>query len=469
MNYNNPLNTILDTDSYKTSHYKQYPEGSEITESYVEARGGMSPKVLFFGLQLLIKEYLTKPVTMEQVEEAKEFFEAHGTPFYYEGWKYIVEEHGGMLPIEIEAVPEGMRVPNRNVLAIIRNTDPKCFWLTNYLETMLLRIWYPITVATQSNQIKQLIWGYELETCDNPIMDIMFKVHDFGSRGTSCREQAMIGGMAHLVNFSGTDTVVGAWGMNKYYNNGKMSGFSIPATEHSTMTSWGRENELEAYRNMLLKYKDSPVIACVMDSYDIYNACEHMLGEELKDLIVERDGVFVARPDSGDPIQVVFDLIKIFDDKFGHTVNNKGYKVLNNVRIIQGDGINIATVKEILAGLKLKGWSCENVNFGIGGALLQRGIDRDTFKFATKCSAIRINGEWQDVYKDPINSFKKSKKGRLALQYEVTDNGEYRVKTVRREECTNNLLQTVFKNGEILKEFTLDEVKANTDIVINEL
>lgn len=464
------FNLILDVDSYKFSHFKQYPENTEYVESYIESRGGSSPKILFFGLQYIIKEYLTTPISQFDIDEAEQFSKLHGVPFNKEGWQYILDEYMGYLPIEIEAVPEGYRVPTRNVIAVIRNTDPRCFWLTNYLETMLLRVWYPITVATLSNQIKQVIWDYEIETCDNPETDILFKLHDFSARGCTSLEQSIIGGMSHLINFRGSDTVAGVYGANKYYNNFEMSGFSIPASEHSTITSWGKERELLAYYNFLKKYEYEPVIACVMDSYNIYNACENMISKDLKEFVEKRNGVFVVRPDSGDPVQIVFDLIKIFSKNFGYTVNKKGYKVLNKIRVIQGDGIDINIIKEILHGLKLKGWSCENVNFGMGGALLQKGIHRDTYKFATKCSAVYVKGEgWKDVYKSPVNSFKESKKGRLALEYVEDNNGIISVKTVKREDCKNNLLSTVFYNGELIIDWDLDSVRENTDIIINEL
>lgn len=144
-------NIILNTDSYKASQWVQYPPNTTAVSSYIEARGGEFEETVFFGLQMFIKEYLTKPITQEMIDEAEMFLKAHGEPFNKEGWEYILSEHNGYLPIRITAVPEGTVVPTSNVLCQVENTDPKCFWLTSYIETSLLRaVWYPMTVATKS-------------------------------------------------------------------------------------------------------------------------------------------------------------------------------------------------------------------------------------------------------------------------------------------------------------------------------
>src|SRR5690606_19823988 len=142
--------------------------------------------------------YLSHRVTVEEVEEAKEFFAAHGEPFNYEGWIYIAKDLGGKLPVRIRAVPEGTVVPTHNALVTIESTDPKVFWIVSWLETMLLRVWYPINVATRSRKIKRIIMGALMRSSDDPSGEISFKLHDFGSRGVSSQESAMIGGAAHL-------------------------------------------------------------------------------------------------------------------------------------------------------------------------------------------------------------------------------------------------------------------------------
>lgn len=463
-------NLLLDTDSYKAGHYLQYPPGTDSMFSYIESRGGKYPHTVFFGLQYILKRYLSKPITVEMVEEANDFFEEHGEPFNYEGWMYIAKDLNGKLPIRIRALPEGSIVPTHNMLVSVESTDPKAFWVVSYLETMLLRIWYPITVATQSNTIRSTIAKYLNETSTNPLNEeLAFKLHDFGSRGVSSSESAGIGGLAHLVNFFGSDTVQGVVYGNRYYNS-KMAGYSIPASEHSSITSWGKSREVEAYRNMLKQFaKPGALVACVSDSYDLFNACENLWGEELKAEIINSGATLVVRPDSGDPATVVLKTLQILDSKFGSTVNAKGFKVLNHVRVIQGDGINQESIEEILGLAKKHGFSATNIAFGMGGALLQQ-VNRDTQKFAMKCSSVTIDGEHVDVFKDPVtDNGKRSKPGRLdvVLVPEEMKDGKPVYRTVRLEgnatEAPNTAMQTVYLNGEVLVNDNLDIIRVRVN------
>ena len=478
-------NIILDSDSYKYSQFNQYPGGTEYVFSYIESRGGDWAATEYIGLQAFIKKALLTPVTMDMVDEAEAIITAHGEPFNRAGWEYIVNELGGKLPVLIKSAPEGLVIPTKNVLCTIVNTDPKCWWLTSFLETALLRaIWYPTTVATNSLESKKIILHYLEKTGDPSLID--FKLHDFGARGVSSEESAGLGGMGHLINFMGTDTVSALLAARRFYN-ADMAGFSIPAMEHSTVTSWGREGEVESYRNMLKQNaKAGGLVACVSDSYDIYNACK-LWGTELKQDVIDSGATVVVRPDSGNPSEVVVNCLRILDKYFGSTVNAKGYKVLNNVRVIQGDGINQTSIKSILFCMDLAGYSADNVAFGQGGALLQQ-INRDTMKFAMKCSAVglRIDRtpptqikdegrgqdlaivseiEWRDVYKDPItDSGKTSKKGRVTLW---TSGGEYETSVDKPTRWTDKgtgwteVLRPVYKNGELLVDMTFDEVRAN--------
>jgi nicotinamide phosphoribosyltransferase len=343
------------------------------------------------------------------------------------------------------------------------------------LETALLRaVWYGTTVATQSYTIKQVILDYLERTGDPGTID--FKLHDFGARGVSSLESAGIGAAAHLVNFMGTDTISGVLFAREYYSAG-IAGFSIPAMEHSTVTSWGREGEVDAYRNMLDQYaRPGSILAVVSDSYDIYNAAEKLWGEELRQQVIDSGATVVIRPDSGDPVDVNRKLIQILDRKFGSTVNAKGFKVLNNVRLIQGDGINELTVRSILGAFMALGYSADNIAFGMGGALLQI-VDRDTQKFAMKCSAmsrrvetgLREDGllgreEWFDVVKDPITDpGKKSKAGRVTLWTNGT--GEYVSSVDEPKQWADRgwtkALVPVFWDGTLEKEYTFEEVRAN--------
>lgn len=459
----NTNNFILNTDSYKASHWLQYPAGTTNIFSYIESRGGVYDKTVFFGLQIFLKEVLSKPITKDDILEAEMFWKAHGEPFNREGWERILEEYNGYLPISIKAVPEGTVIPNRNVLVTVEATDPEFFWVVSYVETALLRaVWYPTTVATNSWSIKQVIKTALEETGD--VNGLMFKLHDFGARGVSSFESAGIGGAAHLVNFMGSDTVTGILYAMRYYNMQDVVGYSIPAAEHSTTTIRGPEKEKDTFEMMIDTFGgQGKLVAVVSDAYDIFNAVDNIWGKELKQKVLNMGGTVVIRPDSGDPATVVLKTVQLLDKNFGSTVNSKGYKVLNPaVRVIQGDGINETSVTEILDVLKTAGYSADNVAFGMGGALLQM-VNRDTNKFAMKASAAEVNGEWIDVFKDPITDpGKTSKKGRLKL-VRMAATGEYITmrEDVFVEGPSTEVLVEVFRDGKILKEYTFDEVRAN--------
>lgn len=466
-------NIILKTDSYKPTHWPQYPKGIWSVYSYFESRGGQFQSVVFSTLQYFLIEYLEgQVVTLEKINEAEEIFKLHfGTDklFNKEGWLYILEKHNGRLPVSIHAVAEGSVIPTHNVLMTIENTDPKCYWLTNYLETILVQVWYGCTVATYSRECKKVILQY-LEETGNPEL-INFKLHDFGFRGVTCPEQAGIGGFAHLINFMGTDNLESLVFARDYYGvkteEGKIAGYSIPASEHSTITSWGKDHELDAMKNMLEKYPTGPV-ACVSDSYNIYNACEKYWGTELKEMILKRDGCLIVRPDSGYPPEVVVKVLDILSDKLGYEFNEKGYKVLNpKVRIIQGDGIDLDMLKAILSEMKKHNYSADNIAFGSGGGLLQKH-NRDSQKFAFKCSSVVVNGETRDVYKEPVtDGGKKSKAGRLFLVEVDSVNGK-NIRTMTFPSGDTQLLKEVFRNGEILKNYDLETIRQNAQLTIEQ-
>ena len=297
------------------------------------------------------------------------------------------------------------------------------------------------------------------ETCDS-LDGIDFKLHDFGARGATTEEAAAIGGAAHLVNFMGTDTVSAIVAARQYYN-AEMAGFSIPASEHSTITAWGRDNEAQAYANMLDQFSgEGKLVAVVSDSYDLWHAIDNIWGDELKQRVENTGGTLVVRPDSGEPVAIVTETIERLMAKFGHAMNSKGYRVLPScIRVIQGDGISQQTIEAILEAMKQTGLSADNIAFGMGGELLQK-VNRDTLKFAMKASAVTIDDTMHDVYKDPItDSGKRSKKGILA----VIKDSEGNFQTIRQQDLGEhqNLLQTVFKNGELMREISFDEVKAN--------
>lgn len=406
-------NIILMTDSYKLTHANQYPPETQHVFSYMESRGGAFSETVFFGLHYYLKKYLAgRVLTQEMIDEADAFSKAHfgRELFNRAGWQQMLACYNGRIPVEIRAVPEGTVQSTRNVMMTVCNTDYRFPWITNAIETLLLKVWYPVTVATLSREIKKVILKALEETGDPAT--IWFKLHDFGYRGVSSEESAAIGAAAHLVNFMGTDTLAGILLADKYYQAG-VCGFSIPASEHSTMTSWGRDREGDAYSNMLDQYPEG-LVTCVSDSYDIYHACDQLWGTALKDKVLSRPGTLVIRPDSGNPTDVLPKILQILWDRFGGSTNTKGYRVLDShVRVIWGDGINLVSVQEILDCLKSLGWSADNIAFGMGGALLQQ-VHRDTLKFAFKCSAAKVGGQWIDVWKDPVTDHgKDSKRGRM--------------------------------------------------------
>lgn len=457
-------NLILDTDSYKASHYLQYPPGMTAMFSYIESRGGRYDRTVFFGLQYILKKYMTQRVTLDMVNEADAFLRAHGEPFPRDGWEYIARDLGGRLPIRIRAVAEGSVVPTHNVLVTVESTNPRVYWVVGWLETQLMRVWYPITVSTQSYFIKQEILAALEKSSDDAWSEIAFKLHDFGSRGVSSRESAEIGGMAHLVNFMGSDTIAGVWAANHYYHS-DMAAFSIPAAEHSTITAWGKKREADAYRNMLNQFaKPGALVACVSDSYDLENAVQNLWGSALREQVIASGATLVVRPDSGDPPTIVRRTLEQLDAAFGHTMNTKGYRVLNHVRVIQGDGINQNSIRAILQNVMDGGYSATNVTFGMGGALLQQ-LNRDTQKFAMKLSAVVINAKSLPAFKDPVTDpGKKSKAGRLDLIQ--TENGYETLALPGAESDARSVLRTVFENGELLIDETLDMIRARTNATL---
>lgn len=449
-------NIILNVDSYKASQFLQYPPGTEFITSYGEAQGGPYEEVVFIGMQPFMLEYLVRPITRDNIEEAAQILIAHGEPFNREGWEYILKEHDGYLPVEIQALPEGTVCKPGTPLYQICNTDPKCAWLTSYLETPALRaVWYPTTVATISKKCKGIISEFMMKTAGHTD-GIGFKLNDFGKRGVSSFESAGLGGMGHLLSFQGSDNLAAIMDARRFYG-AEMAGFSIPAAEHSTITSWGRDGETEAYRNMIKQFGGpGKLFAMPTDSYDHFAALSEKLGTELKTEIEVCGGTLIARPDSGNPVAMVTNTIIKLMDKFGYTTNIKGFKVLPScIRVIQGDGIDEKSIRRILQRMTHNNLSTENIAFGMGGALLQQ-CDRDWLKFAMKACEIVVNGEVRDVYKDPVtDSGKRSKRGRQAVV--ATPFGP---EAVRENQLGNqeNLFDVVYRDGHILTSHTWSSV-----------
>lgn len=470
-------------DSYKWGHFRQIRPGTQYISSYIESRGVEVGRQwnshVVAGMTYYLNEYMRKPlVTDKAITRLARRMETHGVSFDEAGWRHIVNKHGGYAPVCIQAIAEGSVVPLKTPIVQIVNTDPAVPAIGPWLETQLLRsIWYPSTVATQSFHIKRIIRSYMQSTAGHE-EGLDFKLHDFGARGVSSSESAQIGGVAHLFNFKGSDNFEAIEMAEEIYME-EMAGFSVDAAEHSTVTSFGGEQyEVEAYQHVLNQFGiGNKIFSVVSDSYDIYNAIDNIYGKQLKEQVEAlgpKGAKLVVRPDSGDPVIVVIDVINKLMDKFGYTLNSKGYKVLPPyLGVLQGDGINETSIRQILAQMKIARLSAENVVFGMGGALLQ-GVNRDTLKFAMKASAAKghtfNNGDWYDITKNPrTDPTKRSKGGRHAV-IKSSDFADYYTtipESQYLQEYKNNgftnCLEDVYKNGEILKTYTLEQIRTRID------
>ena len=402
-------NPLLMCDSYKISHFNQYPQGIEHVYSYIAPRGGSNP-IPVIGIHDFCDLLDHKNLNRWNISELKDIAEQHGMPFNNEGWSALLKKYKGIgFPLRVMGIPEGTLCEPKTPVAVIVNTDPEFPWLTSFFETVFLRmVWYPSTIAAECRAMKSTIKDY-MEYTGSDLTMLDFKLHDFAPRGCTSGEQAQRGSIGHLSQFQGTDNIEGIKYLRDNYGI-QMAGFSIPATEHSTVTSWGRTNEKSMYeafiRHNLGKGK---VAACVSDSYNIWEAIK--IWKELEPVLLEVGGTLVIRPDSGDPIQTPVKVIEECLTEFGYTTNEKGFKVLpDHIRVIQGDGIDAEKMEAIMQLMVDKKISIDNIAFGMGGGLLQK-VDRDTYKWAMKCSAARVNGEWRDVYKDPLGGGKTSLKG----------------------------------------------------------
>ena len=475
---------VADTDSYKLSHIPQYVKGADAMVSYFEARGGIRDRVLNFGAQMIAKEYLLQRLTQTQVDNMIEWATKHMNGNMVDDLRIaleaVVNELDDKLPIRIRNAKEGLMIPIKNVILTIETTIPDTRWfsLVSYFETKLVRIWSPMTVGTTTYYVRQAILEALEKSADDPAAEIDYKFHDFGSRGVGGMEVAAFAGAAHQVCSRGTDTIVAVQAIEFAYGD-EMAAGSIPASEHSTTTTHGREGEIKLIEQMFDAYAiPGGIFATVADSYDVINFIRNYT-PLFKERLIESGATWVIRPDSGDPIKTPIQCVIELEKVYGTTVNTKGYKVLNNVRVIQGDGIVPELVTEILNKLMELGYSASNMAFGMGGGLLQKN-NRDTHKFALKCSAVRVNGEWQDVYKDPAvydedwnkveeQSFKASKRGRLELLHNPKTD-EFR--TIRLNDLNIELegdwefaLETVYEDGYMVRDMTFDEVRRNAGMI----
>lgn len=486
-------NLILNTDSYKLGHYTFEPQNITYDYGYIEARkGGDYQTVTFFGLQYFLLYYMTRPITMEMIDDAEVQVLGHGLPFNRKGWELILSRHGGYLPVRIRAVREGETVPHGCVQVTIESTDEELIWAVRYVETALLRgVWFPSTIAE-----RQVRWNEILD----PFIDLSgsaetkgFKIVDFGSRGATSTETSALAGAACQITSLVTDNQIGMRMVRKVYaaNDAQfIPAFSIPATEHSVTTSWGPENEYAFFENILNHYGSKPringqrnAVSVVIDTYDQDQALaiwgtnfgqpltlEYIDGRGktivvekpqggLKKRLRESNMKLVARPDSGDPVTNVVHVLNLLGELFGYTMNDKGFKMLPDyVGVIQGDSINEVSLKVIAQAVIDAGWSIDNVNFGSGGGLLQQDVTRDAHRYAQKSSFVVVDGKERGTAKLPkTDPTKASKAGRFSV---VRRNGV--LTTIPLGAALDDeidLLEVVYEDGVVKRIMTMDQIR----------
>ena len=470
-------------DSYKAGHYLMYPDAL-LMSAYGEFRKPMFPstgdtRFVFCGMDHIIKTYLNRQWTLADLEHAEQFYATHNAGFTkYDFPKDLfqdfINQGTGYFPVKIEALPEGT-VANIHTPVFIITAHDKYSRLCTFLETVLTMVWYPTTVATLSRFAKELIRKSFHETVDDVdvLQDLLdYKLHDFGFRACTCGEQSIIGGKAHLLNFKGSDTMSACWHAQNYDNLGLPVATSVPATEHSVMTSW--PSEYEAMSNLFKVYGKDAIISCVMDSYNYDEALRNLLPvvKRWMDANPDCKCMFVIRPDSGDPVQQVLKGLHAADNCFGSDINSKGYKVLRRSAVIQGDGINIHTIKAILDAAKQNGFSALNIVFGMGGGLLQK-VDRDTMSFATKLSYIAYAdqekfGTHKDVMKMPASD--PTKFSLPGLLHVARDPNNFNQVTVYPAEDPYgkrkpSIMETVYDHGPVarLSTATFDNIRARVE------
>jgi nicotinamide phosphoribosyltransferase len=444
-------NPILDADSYKFSHFGAYPPYVVGLYSYIEART-VHDEMVFFGLQYWLQKYLSQGVTAENVDEAAVMAAAHGVPFNRVAWDAIVS-NGGHLPIKIWAMPEGSVVQSGAPLVAVECVDDRFFWLATYIETALQRaVWYPTTIASRGRYTKRVLADFAIET-GMPVDVVNFQLHDFGARGVSSYESAGIGGAAHLVNFMGTDTMSALQVARDFYGE-PCAGYSVPATEHSVQCSWGPQRQPQYLEHVIRTYgKPDGIVSLVLDGYDLDREIDALCA--LAPLAKEIGCKIVFRPDSGDATRNVLRILHRAADAFGTTETATGHKLITGAAVLQGDGVDDAAITDILVTTSRAGFASGNIVFGSGGALLQK-VNRDTYRFAMKASAILVDGEWRPIFKDPATDHsKRSKGGRVA----TLDDG-----AIGLIDDPNCAMSVVYDHGTFSPRLSLAEIRKRAAI-----
>ncbi|KAF9383994.1 hypothetical protein CPC16_008647 [Podila verticillata] len=442
------------TDSYKTTHPFIYPKAQRMV-AYGEMRQAYDKdpndnRIVFYGIRYIIENYVAKKWTAEDVQRAAHFFSTHNAgftqfPFPQDLFDKIVKDYDGYFPVKIEALPEGTAV-HAHVPAFQITAEGEMSRLVTYLETLLTMVWYPIAVATLSRRARDLIQdAYEASVDPSEFWSLESRLHDFGFRACTGPEQSVAGGTAHLLNFTGSDTLSAAYYAQYELNGGKPVANSIPASEHSVMTSF--KTEQEAMMAMINEFGGG-VYACVMDSYDYERALRDVL-PEVASFKLEKGGFLVLRPDSGDVVESVLMGLRYAEKTFGVDVNQKGFKVLRGCGVIQGDGVGYESLKRILKAVLEAGFSAQNCAFGMGGGLLQK-LNRDTLSFATKLNhVVYEDGTKRDVMKHP-----KSDSDKISLPgiLDVVRNEQGIPTVYPRAESgphKDNILKVVYDHGKV--------------------
>lgn len=477
------LNTLICTDSYKLHHMNQYPKGTERIYSNWTPRASRIPgidRVVFFGLQYFLQEYMSgKGFFDRPKDEVISEYRNAVAGFASNEVAHIEALHSlGYFPLEFRALPEGTLCPLRVPMFTVENTDPRFFWLTNYIETILsATIWLPCTSATLAWRLRRLLDARCRETGGDAGFT-QWQGHDFSMRGMGGLEAAMMSGAGHLLSFTGTDTVPAVQFVNKYYpgaDNG-LVGASVPASEHSCMSAGGQESELETFDRLLDIYPTG-IVSVVSDTWNLWDVILKIL-PTLKERILRRDGKLVIRPDSGNPVKIICGddsrpegdparkgVVELLWEIFGGTVTSTGHRLLNShIGVIYGDAITYERADAITAGLAAKGFASNNVVFGVGSFTYQLNT-RDVLGFAMKATHATINGVGRNLFKNPItdDGTKNSATGRLAVfrrqlcddepgRLYVIDNATQSIESLSR-------LTPVWKDGQFLRRQSFADVR----------
>lgn len=481
------LNPATAIDGYKVDHRRQYPNNTEVVFSNLTARTTRreyTDNLVFFGLQYFIKNFLIKSWGEDFFRQPKEAvirnFSRRINNYLGPnnvGTQHIADLHDlGYLPIKIMALPEGSVYPLKVPCLVIFNTDERFFWLTNYLETILsTNVWGMCTSATTAHEYKKILTAFALET-DGSTEFVNWQGHDFSFRGMFGAEAAAMSGAAHLLSFTGTDTIPAIDFLEHFYaanSDLELVGGSVAATEHSVMCAGGMDNELETFRRLIQEIYPAGIVSIVSDSWDFWQVMTDFT-VKLKAQILARDGKVVFRPDTGCPVKMICGdadapigspeykgAMECLWDVFGGSESAQGYKLLDpHVGLIYGDSITIERATAICTGLKAKGFASTNVVFGIGSYTYQY-VTRDTDGFAVKATFAKIAGEHREIFKAPKtgDGTKNSAKGLVAVYKD--EQGEFYLKDqVSWNEVNNCEFVSVFENGKLFNEVTLAEVRA---------